>query len=84
MELVSGFYVSNYARLIWGATSSKQTIQAIVYMLMASLEECLEMGSIVLFIYALMSYMSSYIKEVQIRIEEETPKVPSMKYPEKV
>jgi hypothetical protein len=53
-------------------------------MLMASLEECLEMGSIVLFIYALMSYMSSYIKEVQICIEEETPKVPSMKYPEKV
>ncbi|MBD1840345.1 hypothetical protein H6F78_05515 [Coleofasciculus sp. FACHB-64] len=84
MELVSGFYVYHYGRLIWGATSTKQTIQAIGYMLMSSLEECLEMVGVVLFIYAVMSYMSSYVKEVQIRIEEETPTVPLMKYPEKV
>lgn len=78
MELVSGFYVSQYSRLVWGATSTKQTIQAIGYMLLSSLEECLEMAGVVLFIYAVMSYMSSYVKEVQIRIEEETPKVPSL------
>ena len=40
------------------------------YAMIATVEEFFEMQGIVVFIYALMSYMSSDLKEVRVRIDD--------------
>ena len=61
MELVGGYYSDFYGE------------QNMAYALIVSIEEFLEMMGVVVFIYALLSYMSLQIKgvDLRIRIEEE-------------
>jgi hypothetical protein len=56
MELVGGYYADLYGK------------QNMMYAMMATIEEFFEMLGIVVFIYALLSYMSSYMKGVSLRI----------------
>jgi hypothetical protein len=59
VELLGGWY---------GALYGKKNI---TYVMIATVEEFFEMQGIVVFIYALMSYMSLNIKEVRVRIGDE-------------
>jgi hypothetical protein len=43
---------------------------AVAYIGLATLEEVLEMGGVIVFVYALLSYMSSEIKWIRVRIAE--------------
>jgi hypothetical protein len=58
MEMISGFYRSLY----WQ--------KDLPYLLMNAFEETLEMLGIVVFIYALTSYMSRHVKDVQVHFSE--------------
>ncbi len=70
MELAAGYYVTNHtswSRMIW--------------MALTTAEEALEFAGVILFIYALLSYMSVQIQEVRIRIGDRETLLPT---PEKV
>jgi hypothetical protein len=68
MELVGGKYVSLY-----GA-------QNLGFAMITTVEEVGEMLGIVIFIYALMSYISAYMKEITVYVrEEERPFTPEQK-----
>lgn len=56
MEMVSGYHHYLYGK------------ENIVNVIMTSFEEFLEMLSIVVFIYTLLSYMSSYMKDMDLRV----------------
>ena len=55
MEMVGGYYLTFYGK------------HNITYAILMTIEEFLEMLGIVVFIYALLSYMSSYMKGVSLR-----------------
>jgi len=59
VELLGGWYSALYGK------------KNIMYVMIATVEEFFEMQGIVVFIYALMSYMSLNIKEVRVRIGDE-------------
>jgi len=59
MEMVAGFYRSLY----WEKDA--------LYVMQTIVEEFLEMTGIVVFVYALMSYISLYVKDVRIHFTEE-------------
>ncbi|MEW5860887.1 MAG: hypothetical protein AB1861_26530 [Cyanobacteriota bacterium] len=54
----------------WVAMQGKENF---VYAIMATVEELLEMLGIIIFIYALLSYMSSQLKEMRILINSNEP-----------
>jgi hypothetical protein len=58
MDMVNGRYADLYGS------------QNFTYEMMTVAEECLEMTGIVIFIYALMSYMVSQVRAVTVRIDE--------------
>ncbi len=58
MEMISGYYADKHG--IRGD---------MVYMILVNLEELLEMSGIVVFMHALLTYMSSQISEIQLRIQ---------------
>jgi hypothetical protein len=59
MELIDGFYAD-----LHGITN-------LTYAIMTNAEEVLEMCGILTFIYALLSYLSAYVKDIQIHIGDE-------------
>jgi hypothetical protein len=61
MEMVGGRFAESYG------------VQNMRYQMIATVEELLEMLGIVVFIYALMSYMDTHVGEVQVHIGEEKP-----------
>ncbi len=66
LEAVGGWYTALYGQ------------QNMTYALLAALEELLEMMGVVVFIYALMSYMSAHLKEVRLKIGDERSNAPEM------
>ena len=56
MEMVDGYYASLYSQ------------ENIIYKLLTTIEEFLEMLGIVVFIYALLSYITSHVKGVSLRV----------------
>lgn len=65
IELLGGWYVALYGK------------NNITYAMIATVEEFFEMQGIVVFIYALMSYMSLHLEEVRVRIGDEGSSLPS-------
>lgn len=64
VEIVSGWYMALYGR------------ENMTYAMIATIEELLEMLGTVTFIYALMSYMSSHLGDVRVRMADEGPSLP--------
>ena len=64
VEIVSGWYMALYGR------------ENMTYAMIATVEELLEMLGTVTFIYALMSYMSSHLGDVRVRMADEGPSLP--------
>lgn len=56
MEMLGGYYTNLYGE------------KNIIYAILTTIEEFLEMLGIVIFIYALMSYISTYIKGISLNI----------------
>jgi hypothetical protein len=71
MEMVDGAYADQYGWRIWNRQDLKPTWEALVYTLMMTCEEALEMVGVLIFIYALLSYLGSCIQEVRICIDTE-------------
>lgn len=65
IELLGGWYAALYGD------------QNMTYAMIVTIEEFFEMQGIVVFIYALMSYMSLHLKEVRVRIGDEGSSLPS-------
>ena len=64
MEMVSGWYASSHG----GYASSRGSA---IYVMIVHLEEFLEMLGIVIFIYALLQYIGSYVESTQIYVGAE-------------
>ena len=64
MELVGGRYADLYG------------MQNFVYALIATVEEFLEMAGVVVFIFALLSYMSSHLKDVKVHVGDKVLSFP--------
>jgi len=62
VEALGGWYTALYGQ------------QNMTYALMATIEELLEMLGIVVLIYALLSYMSSHLKEIRVRVGDGAPR----------
>ncbi len=62
VEALGGWYTTLYGQ------------QNMTYALLTTLEELLEMLGVVVFIYALMSYMGTHLKEVRVRVGDEEPR----------
>ena len=56
MELVGGYYVELYSQ------------ESMMYAIAATIEEFLEMLGILVFVYALLSYIDSYMKGLSIQV----------------
>jgi len=65
IELLGGWYAALYG------------YHNMTYAMIVTIEEFFEMQGIVVFIYALMSYMSLHLKEVRVRIGDEGSSLPS-------
>ncbi|MGB0911521.1 MAG: hypothetical protein ACPGYT_14255 [Nitrospirales bacterium] len=63
VELIGGYYAEMHGRF------------NLTYSMIVTVEESLEMGGVILFIWALLSYISDNYKEVQFRIEDVPRKV---------
>ncbi len=64
MELVGGRYADLYG------------MQNFVYALIATVEEFLEMAGVVVFIFALLSYISAHLKDVQVHVGDKVLNFP--------
>jgi len=71
MEMVDGAYAHQYGWRIWNQQGLKPTLEALVYTLMMTCEEALEMVGVLICIYALLSYLGDCIQEIRIRIDTE-------------
>lgn len=69
MEMIDGAYANQNGSRIWGTQGLRASLEALVYTLMMTCEEALEMIGIVIFIYTLLSYLGDCIQEVRIRID---------------
>jgi hypothetical protein len=69
MEMVDGAYADQNGWRIWGSEGLKPSLEALVYTLLMTCEEALEMVGVLIFIYALISYLGNYVQEVRIRID---------------
>ena len=69
MEALSGRLIHSYGG---GNFENLSDATKIVVALQTAIEELLEMSGIVIFVYALLSYASSYVKEVTVRIDADT------------
>jgi hypothetical protein len=66
MELINGYYFSQNV----DAILTQEAIPAMIYAVMTHIEELLEMIGIVTFIYALTSYMSRYVEQLEIWVDD--------------
>jgi len=57
MEMVCGYYADAVGQ------------RNLIYGLMASVEEILEMVGVIVFIYALLSYIGSYLENIDLRLK---------------
>jgi hypothetical protein len=57
MEMVCGYYADGVGQ------------RNLIYGLMASVEEILEMVGVIVFIYALLSYIGSYLEDIDVRLK---------------
>ncbi|HEY9858282.1 MAG TPA: hypothetical protein V6D16_02170 [Candidatus Obscuribacterales bacterium] len=69
MEMIDGAYAHQYGSAIWNRQGLKPTWEALVYTLMMTCEEALEMAGVLVFMYALISYLGDCIQEIRIRID---------------
>jgi hypothetical protein len=69
MEMIDGAYAHHYGSAIWSKQGLKPTWEALVYTLMMTYEEALEMVGVLVFMYALLSYLGDCIQEVRLRID---------------
>nr|WP_290226500.1 hypothetical protein [Trichocoleus desertorum] len=69
MEMIDGAYAHQYGLAIWNREGLKPTWEALVYTLMMTCEEGLEMAGVLVFMYALISYLGDCIQEIRIRID---------------
>jgi hypothetical protein len=57
MEMVCGYYADAVGQ------------RNLIYGLLASVEEILEMVGVIVFIYALLSYIGSYLENIDLRVK---------------
>jgi hypothetical protein len=70
LELIGGRYYELHGN------EAKKTI---TYFIMVTIEECMEMAGIVIFIYALMSHIDSHLKNLQLKITSSTSDIDSLR-----
>ncbi|MGH8064840.1 MAG: hypothetical protein ACRERE_06275 [Candidatus Entotheonellia bacterium] len=65
MELIEGYYASLY--------SGQESMS---FAILATIEEVCEMTGVLIFMYALLLYISTYIQEVKIYLNDHAPSIP--------